>query len=189
MMTRGGSGNADHQRREEDRTDRELQDDPDVGAKIPPRGEPGARHQQRRQKQHQHQVGIKLDIRRTGDHGKADPAQNQRRRARQLKPSRDQVEHHNDGHQQQDQFETGNGGHAGLLMQGMLVLSAREMMHVRKRTLFLANVSHAVQAGQIAELPRRSSPSLAGRVAGQPSPQVGGGDSSASQSNKIKGRP
>jgi hypothetical protein len=105
---------ADHEGGEEDGADGELQDDAQIGAKIPPGGEPGARHQQRRQKQHEHQLGVDLDIRGARDQCEADTAEDQCSRARELKTPRDHVEQNDDSHQQQDNFEAGNGGHEGL---------------------------------------------------------------------------
>jgi len=99
------SDNANSQRRKGDRPNGELQNDPEVGTEVPPCGDPRAGHQEWWQEKYQHQVGIELDIRRSGDHRKADAAHNKSRGAGKLKPPCEDLKNDDHGHEQQYEFE------------------------------------------------------------------------------------
>ena len=97
--------NADDQGRERDRADRQLKNDAQIGAKVPPDGKIGTGEQQRRQKQHQCQVRIELDIRRARNNRKRDAAEDKGRRGRHADAARKQFQAEHDRHQQKDELE------------------------------------------------------------------------------------
>jgi len=99
------------QRRECHRAHRKLHDDPQVGAEVPPSRVVRAGHQQRRQEQHQHQVRVQRDPRRTRHQGKGAAAQHEGSRGRQVQAPGQQLQDDDGGQEQQHQLEQGDRGH------------------------------------------------------------------------------
>jgi hypothetical protein len=96
---------ADNQRGKGHSANRQLQDDAQIGAKIPPDRKKRARHQQRRQEQHQRQIGIEPQIRRAGNQRQHHPADDQGCGRRQMQSPGRQLQGDHNAHQRQDKRE------------------------------------------------------------------------------------
>ena len=99
---------------EDDRADRQLENDPQVGAKVAPDGEIGSGQQQWGQEKHQGQVRIELDVRCAGNQRQRDAAEDEGCGRRHAQAAREQLQRDDRGQQQENELEARDGAQVDL---------------------------------------------------------------------------